>query len=397
MKTVASLMLLAAALLLVALPVHAEGPGVISGQVVNGTAGGAAPGAVQIALGVYRGESLEREVPAQADEAGRFRFDGLDVGGDVTYQVGTAHADMLYRSDLIKLTAGKPEQQVALKTYETTPTDPGLRASQVFVSVSVAKDSPQDLVVTEVVKLVNPSDRTFVPQPGGPGGPMGLVRFGLPLGARGLEPGWGLDAKEMVQVDRGFGSLTPVPPGDNAFRFSYRVPFTGAGDVLEKSLPYGAELFRVLADESGPKVASPALTLEQGLDAKGSKLFVWSARQLAPGTRLSLELSGLPARPVWARVADEPAAPFVGAALLALVPALGVFWTLRGRGRTLPQPSDEPTPNGLVETLAALDDAFAGGRVADSEYRKRRRQLKSQLRDELRSGRPLPVAEQAPP
>ncbi|HEY3109936.1 MAG TPA: hypothetical protein VGL23_14335 [Chloroflexota bacterium] len=396
MKALARLTLVLPALLLLALPVHAEGTGVISGQIVNGTAGGGAAGVAQVALGVYRRDSLEREVKAQSDAAGRFRFAGLDVDADLTYQVGTAHADMLYRSERIKLTAGQPEQRVSVKTYDPTPTDPGLRAAEVFVSLATLKDSPQDLLVTEFVKLVNPSDRTFVPQPGGAGGPMGFVRFGLPPGARGLEPGFGLDPRQVVQVDRGFASLAPVPPGDSAFRFSYRLPVRDASDVLEKSLPYGAEIFRVMAYEGGPKVASPALTLEQTLDSKGSKVLVLAARGLAPGTRLSLELSGLPGRPVWARAADAVASPFVVAAAVALVPLLGLFWTLRGRARPRPRASDQPRPDALVEALAELDDAFADGRVSDPEYRRRRRLLKSQLRDQLRSTGALPTAAEAP-
>jgi hypothetical protein len=396
MKTLAGRALVLLALLLPAVPAHAEGPGVISGQIVNATAGGAAAGAAQVALGVYRRDGLEREVKAQADEAGRFRFAGLDVDADLTYQVGTARADMLYRSERIKLTAGQPEQQVSVKTYDTTPTDPGLRATEVFVSLGTVKDSPRELLVTELVRLVNPSDRTFVPQPGGAGGPMGFVRFGLPPGARGLEPGFGLDPRQVVQVDRGFASLAPVPPGDSAFRFSYRVPFRGAGDVLEKSLPYGAETFRVMASEGGPTVASPALAFEQTVENKGSKVLVWAAHDLAPGTRLSVELSDLPGRPVWARAADAVASPFVVAAALALVPLLGVFWTLRGRARPRPRASDQPRPDALVEALAELDDAFAGGRVSDPEYRRRRRQLKGQLRDQLRSTGALPTAAEVP-
>jgi hypothetical protein len=225
---------------------------------------------------------------------------------------------------------------------------------------------------------------------------MGFVRFGLPPGARGLEPGFGLDPRQVVQVDRGFASLAPVPPGDSAFRFSYRVPFRGAGDVLEKSLPYGAETFRVMASEGGPTVASPALAFEQTVENKGSKVLVWAAHDLAPGTRLSVELSDLPGRPVWARAADAVASPFVVAAALALVPLLGVFWTLRGRARPRPRASDQPRPDALVEALAELDDAFAGGRVSDPEYRRRRRQLKGQLRDQLRSTGALPTAAEVP-
>jgi hypothetical protein len=327
--------LLAIALLLLTVPVYAEdGPGVVAGQVVNGTPGGASAGGFEVALGVYRGNDLEREVQAQADETGHFRFVGLDADRDLTYQVGTLHADMLYRSGPIKLTEAQPERQVTLNVYESTPTDPGLRASQVLVSLGVARDSPADLLVTELVKLVNTSDRTFVPQPDGPGGPTSLVRFGLPAGARNFEPGLGLDARQVVQVERGFASLAPVPPGDSLFRFSYRVPVHAAEDALEKSLPYGADLLRVMAEEGGPRVTGSGFTFEQTVDSRGSKLLVWAAHDLAPGTRLSIELSDLPGPSVWTtRMADVVASPWIVAALVPLLPLLGFFWIVAGHVR----------------------------------------------------------------
>jgi hypothetical protein len=330
------LALLAIGGLLATVPAYADdGPGAVSGQVVNGTPGGAPAAGLEVALGVYRANDLEREVQGQVDETGHFRFVGLDTDRDLTYQVGTVYEDMLYRSDPIKLTETQPEQQLTLNVYEPTPTDPGLHASQVLVSVALAKDAPSDLVVTELVKLVNTSDRTFVPQTNGPDGPMGLVRFGLPTGAKSFEPGLGLDARQVVQVERGFASLAPVPPGDSLFRFSYRVPLHAAEDALEKSLPYGADLLRVVAEEGGPRVSGSTLTFEQTVDGKGSKLLVWAAHDLPPGTRLSIELSDLPGPPAWAtRIADAVAWPWIAGGLVALVPLLGVFWTLRGRLRT---------------------------------------------------------------
>lgn len=399
MNTMVRVTALVLASLVLAMPVYADGPGTISGQVVNGTAGGVVTGGLQVALGVYQGDNLEREVPTQADEDGRFQFDGLDVGADFTYQVGTAHGEMLYRSDPVKLTESQPEQQVSLKIYEQTPTDPGVRASQVFVSLNLAKDNPQDLVVNELVRIVNPSDRTFAPQPGGAAGPMGLLRFGLPTGAKSFQPGFGLDPQQVIQVDRGFGSVAPVPPGDSVFRFGYRVPFGGAGDVLEKSLPYGAELLRVMTEEGGPHAANPALAFEQAVDASGVKVLVWAAHDVPAGTRFNIELSDPPSISVWARIGDALMAPSVVAALpwvlaglVGLLPVLGVFWSLRGRAgprgyRSTKQTSR--TPEAVAEALVELDDASALGQVSGREYRKRRDQLENQLRNQL-------IADQVP-
>ena len=178
--------------------------------------------------------------------------------------------------------------------------------------------------------------------------------------------------------------------------------------VFEKSLPYGAELLRVMTEEGGPQVANPALTFEQTVDAKGAKVLVWAARDVAPGTRLNLELSDVPGASIWARLGDTLASPsvlaafpWVLAALVGLLPVLGVFWTLRGRARPQPASSSKPLPrspvDAVAEALVDLDDAFAVGRVSEPEYHKRRRQLKTQLRDQLRPAQAPLTADKAPP
>ena len=54
---------------------------------------------------------------------------------------------------------------------------------------------------------------TFTPSMGGAQGPMGLLRFGLPRNAFDLTMDERLSAFDVIQVDRGFASLLPLPPG----------------------------------------------------------------------------------------------------------------------------------------------------------------------------------------
>jgi hypothetical protein len=104
---------------------------------------------------------------------------------------------------------------------------------------------------------------------------MGLTRFGLPAGVKSFEPGLGLDARQVVGSS-GDSPASLRPPGDSLFRFSYRVPLHAAEDAPEKSLPYGADLLRVVAEEGGPRESGSTLTFEQTVDSKARSSWGWS-------------------------------------------------------------------------------------------------------------------------
>ena len=237
----------------------AEGPGVITGRLVNGTSGGDVPDGAEVVLHTFRGRAYQGERSVRAGDQGAFRFEGLDLGEDVTYYATATHAGITYNANPVRLTAGRSEQQVELRIYETTNSDPGLRASRVALILSSFETDRQVVAASELVNLVNPADRTFVPSPNGPAGPLGFVRFGLPSGARDLRPTLGLDPAQVIQIDRGFASTAPVLPGEHEYGYVYRLPYTGDSLALEKSLPYGAEVFQIVAPESGPTITGPGI------------------------------------------------------------------------------------------------------------------------------------------
>ncbi|MGH2356174.1 MAG: hypothetical protein ACRDJN_31590, partial [Chloroflexota bacterium] len=275
--------------------VSAEGPvGVIAGRVVNGSAAGATPGGAPLLLRVYRDGVGQAERAALADAQGAFRFDGLAVGPAYTYRLTAAYGGIAYSTDPLRLMADAPEQQVELRVYEVSLADPGLGTARALFVVGGADAGRQEVAVTEIVTLTNPSDQTFAPRPDGPEGPMGLVRFSLPPGARDLRPVAGIDPTQILQVDRGVASLTPVPPGEHDHSFSYRLPYAGQAVTFERWFPYGAGRFFVLSPEGGPEVAGAGLSAMEPALFGATRYRVWMAQEIAPGTRLTIELRGLP-------------------------------------------------------------------------------------------------------
>lgn len=377
-------------------PAAAEGPGAIGGRIINGTAGGPAPAGAELLLHTFKGREYTGERPIPAEGGSAYRVGDLEVGDEYTYAVSLTYGGVSYDTGPLKLTTARPEATADLTVYETAPADPGLRADRAALILSGIDGENRVLGLSELVKLVNPTDRTFLPSPGVAAGPRGLVRFGLPAGARDLRPTLGFDPAAIIQVDRGFGSLAPVLPGSREYGFVYQLPFEGDRVAFEKSLPYGASTFEVYAPVGGPDVAADGLGPAEEIDLGTSRLRVWTARDLPPGTRLTIELRGLPPPSIERQVAEAVVRPGVVPSIFGIALIAGAIWAWRARRRSV-EVAAEDSPEPLIEELADLDDEYAAGGLDETTYRSERAAIKQQLRGLIDRGVPLAAPDPADP
>ncbi len=225
---------------------------------------------------------------------------------------------------------------------------PPLTITRRAITVVEAEADSHTLAVFERVELRDGGDAPFVPSTDGGQGPMGLLRFALPPNAFDLTLDQQLDAYDVIQVDRGFASLMPVPPGATAVNFSYRIPYAGARYELNTNAVYPTDSLWVLvpadfATDSGD------LALQTTADIGRQRFKVLTAENLGAGQRVGVTLGGLPFTPrPW--VLDETVQR-VGAAGLALlgviVPCLYAGWRRRAPAALAP-----PAP-GLLEPTDA--------------------------------------------
>ena len=77
------------ALFAVALPVTvaADGPGVVTGVVINGTSGSTVPAELPVTLTKYVAGIAVETFNTAADEIGKFGFEGLETDSQIVYQV----------------------------------------------------------------------------------------------------------------------------------------------------------------------------------------------------------------------------------------------------------------------------------------------------------------------
>jgi hypothetical protein len=276
------------------------GDGVIEGQLINGTAGGASVVGQTVTLRVYDDQQQIDEQTTETDVDGAFRFDGLATGAGFHYRVLVIYQGVSYQSQVEQILQSDLPLRLNLTVYEATEDNVGLWIEQSHTMVAF---SPGAAVIYEMMVINNRSDRSYVgsePVSGGMGG-KATLHFPLPSGARDLKPLEGLMACCIIDTDDGFVYSMPVLPGTQQVVFSYRVPYQGSSFELDQLLVYPVAEFNVLMPESEVAITSDNLS-DVGLvtSGDGTAYRRLTGSDLSSEARINIRFENIP-------VPDSPA------------------------------------------------------------------------------------------
>lgn len=364
----------------------------VEGVVQNATAGGDSVSDQTVTLHRVTSTGFD-DLTTTTDGAGAFTFTDFEFNPDVSYGVSVRYQDTIYGTDL-DLSGGSPEP-VILTVYDGTSDDGIVSAGSASLLLADADPSDQTIAALEIIKLVNRSDRAYVPGEG----VMELLRFGLPPGASGLVLDTPLIGADYVQVDRGFALLASVPPGEHEVMFSYRFPYESSKFTLEKSYRYGADKVRILAPEEVVSISSASLGDPNPVTIGERAYQVVEAEGLTRGAAVSIDLDGLPMASAGQRIGNrlpdlrfEYAAP---AALVVLMVGLliyGAVWknARASRSNSLSAESEDfqldDDERAVIRTMIEdLTMSYEAGSLAESDYRQRLRVLNARLTELARS------------
>ena len=332
--------LLLAATALTAAQASAQHPPVtISGRILNATAASSPVPGLPVTLHMQTTETQD-SISALADAQGRFQFADITPDPAVTYAVSVRYQDALYGAQ-INLRQGSPPP-ITINVYEAAYDLDVIRVDSSSLLFADADRATQTIAALEIVKVVNDSDRTFVP---GSQGPMSLLRFGLPPGSEALQVDTRLLGADIVQVDRGFAVLGSVPPGAHDIMFTYTFPYRGAETTIAKSFPFGANSLRVLSPQETLDIHSADIGAAQPVSIGERPYRLIEASDIERGRRISVRLSDLPRATLTDRAtATLAAVPYhyaPPATLSLFLAALIIFALIRRRPS--PPIHDAPT------------------------------------------------------
>ena len=174
------------------------------------------------------------------DSDGTFLFEDVVVRDKVLFTISSTYKGAFYVEPLDLF--GTKDNYIIIQVFENTSSDEILTVVNASFLVSDINVNDRLLSILEMVTLSNSSDTTYIPG----GGPMEMLRFGLPRNSRNLIVDTGLSDAEYIRVDRGFGLMASVPPGRHEVFYTYELPYTGPTVDIIKTWHYGAGRFRVL-------------------------------------------------------------------------------------------------------------------------------------------------------
>ncbi|MBI2171446.1 MAG: carboxypeptidase regulatory-like domain-containing protein [Chloroflexi bacterium] len=350
----------------------------VSGRVVNGTAGGPVPSDVTVVLEVFSPDRSSASYMITTDAEGRFSFPAVSLDA-IQYRLSAAYQGVSYRLDV---DPAADLTSLSVHVYDTTSSMEQITIPTSSMLVIGADAQSGKLAFMELAQVKNNGDRTFVPDLAAGG--MGFLRFPLPPAAEDLEIESELPEGQAIQVDRGFGVTTPVPPGEYSIAFSYTAPYVGNTFNLPRTFLLGTGRFRALVPQSLGKVTATDAQVKGETSIGGVAFWLLEAESIPPGGSLSFVIRGLPQPGLWQRASSilgGDASVLVAPALLAA--GLGLLLVIGARRKmgTVPLAlSPAPTDrDGLLQAVASLDDRYERGEVAEEAYDQARGLLMGRL------------------
>jgi hypothetical protein len=365
----------------------AQEDGQIDGQIVNGTAGGAAPGGLAVTVHAFKDRAKVGERVVQTDSEGRFSVGDLEVGpGRVYFPIVEYGGASYFPERPIELNGGAAK--TVIRVFEPVYSDAVIAFDR--LNLLVADIGPTTLTLMQMGAVVNQSDRTYLGDNGsGDRGP--ALRFALPSGAIEIVPRAGLVAGDLATTDNGFVSSTPIPPGRHELAFSYVLPYDARSVQIAYEQSYPSAGVSLYVPDDGVTVSSKLLAARGTTDLGGRTFLHYTADELPSGAEIAFTLSGLPAafrlRP------SDLSLLVVGGGVLVLGTGL-VASLRRGRSHSRTRPSASSVASdrsALVRSLAELDALFEAGGIDEAAYRAERHRRKNDL-IALSAARPFPEA-----
>lgn len=340
----------------------ADGPGTISGRVVDRTAGAAAIGEMDVKLHTMSGgtEETAPAVATRTDATGAFTFRGLSLDAKTAYIVTTAYREVEYASEVVAFKVGETTRTVEVSVYETTDKADRISLRQQHLIVT---PDPENAViqVVEIAIVQNSGDRTYVGV--GTGDEPQTVKLILPRGAFDVNM-VRLLANRSALIDGGVAYTGPIAPGQTELVLGYALDYDGGSYTLEKLVSLATDAVDILVVDAGLVVRSQQLYGPESVEIGGDRYLRLTAKNLAAGSVVRFDL--LPAAD-----ASSPLglgslgslAPFglllaVGAGSVYLVlaprlrrpvPSSPRAVTVRARRETAPEPERDETPEDFIE------------------------------------------------
>lgn len=381
---------------------YRPGDGIITGTVTFGEEG--APTAVQdglVFLDAYLGFDPVATFTTTLGADNTFVFENLGVSPDLAYLATVVADGISYSSQLVQLSPDQPAGGTNINIYGVTDSPENIRVNRLHW---ILDSQPGALVVAQIYLLGNSGEQTFVGQT--------VEGVDVPVTAAIPVPA---DAQELTMENGSLGDrfwrvgdmlydTMPIVPGDSTQQVivQYALPYNGTSYDMKQGFEYPIDSLSLLVSNLPDlRVDVPAMTFDSIQNLQGSEYQVWRQTDLTPG-QVEVKMQGLLERDgVDPRAMGDtgatgdmatvapPMESWVAWAMTAVVAAILLalvgFALQRGTLSAATTRQDlQALRDSLLTQIARIDDVHALGQIGDTEWLRRRAELKAQLVDVMR-------------
>ncbi len=335
---------------------------------------------VELTLHQHGDGQEKQKGSTKTDKDGAFSFPGLSLEKEKSYYVRATYKGVEYYSRTVSF-GDKKELLLDLSVYETTDKDTDISVKMHHVLMGLKEGI---LLIQEIMVLENSGNRVYVGSREVEPGKREVLRVSLPQKATALELLRGLMSCCIVQAEDGLIDTMDIKPGRKEIRFAYKVDYGSSRYELSKRLSAKTESIDFLIPDQGIKAKSDMLEFRGSMGNPGQRFLHLSGKDLAKGSRIVLELRGLP----WGKGFFKLA--IVG--LVAVIMGVGLAYPFMRKWKRKEE-SGEPDIIGservtlagqkeeLLRDIAHLDDLFESGEIDPEEYRSKREQMMEKARE----------------
>ena len=383
-------------LLLIVAVVEAQSPEdtiTISGRVINGTEGGEPPADLTVfALVIDEdAETIVERVESVTGPDGSFEIEVVSVDSGRFYRLVADDGVYTPFVDVLPVDAGG---EITLTVYDRTTSLEDISVTTFSMVIPAIDEANGVLGVLAAVNLVNSGDEVYLADLADPGlTGFKLLRFNLPEGYQELTVESDLPSGNVMEINTGFAISNPVPPGEYSMVISYSAAFENGEFEYPLRLPFGAESVTILIPEGSGEITGMGLSRTETANIGEERYISYEGANYERGVELGVRITGLPKPGVGDQFvefldSDQARIAIVVSVAIAMI-AIVAYVIFVSRRRQPALPLGRSTANGveggarpeLVAAIAELDEMHELGKIEDSEYMVRRRQLVQQIID----------------
>jgi hypothetical protein len=326
-------------------------------------------------------EQVMQTLTTTVQPDGSYQFTEVPASSSTAYWASVEYSGVTYDSDPAFYVDTKSSYDLPVVLYDSSEDISALTSSQVHVKFDMSSQSV--IQVTELYIVINSGSQVLIIASDGTSIPF----IQVPQGASDVQYQLASGSAPLLSASKGFALLPGAEkqygivavftlPYDRSLKFAQ--PFPLAVSSLTIFIPQGMRLRSDLLTDAGTQ------------NIQDQAYHLYRGDSLAPGSSLSLTLSGKPGASTGLSLSRQTILLIGIGVVGVLLIGLGVYLYLRDRARSRDEEEENEQEvekdalcdnrESIMDAIITLDDQYKAGGIPQKVYEKRRAELKERLK-----------------